>query len=330
MKYFVVSDIHSFYTELNTSLKKCGFDKRNPDHTLIVCGDVFDRGGETIEVYKFLKSIPKKRCILIKGNHEQLYFELLNKVYPQDYDFSNGTVRTFCQIAGYELNDEDISKSAPHDLALPERHFHFIAHHYESSTSLGDLWKKIQTAVKKSEITKWLQSTQWINYYELDKYIFVHSFIPLIWQEERGLTEQYCIYYGWTKFFTEHPNWRKASNKEWSNATWGCAYTFFDAGLFNQELEKNKVLVCGHYKCSAFNKHYLNRDVHDLYYGKNLIAIDATTALSRQVNVFIIDEDGKCYDQNGLLEYKKPIPIIETVTLDKEEYEKYAKDVTNS
>ena len=61
MKYFVVSDIHSFYVELKRALDKAGFNKRNKDHTLIVCGDVFDRGSETVELYKFLTSIQKKR-----------------------------------------------------------------------------------------------------------------------------------------------------------------------------------------------------------------------------------------------------------------------------
>ena len=81
-KYFVVSDIHSFCSELKYSLRQVGFNKRNKNHILIVCGDVFDRGDETIEVYKYLKSIPKKRCILIRGNHESLYKELF-----QDVDF---------------------------------------------------------------------------------------------------------------------------------------------------------------------------------------------------------------------------------------------------
>ena len=103
MKYFVISDIHSFYSELKKALDIAGFNKRNKDHTLIVCGDIFDRGPETVELYKFLTSIPKKRCILIKGNHELLYEKLLEKKLPESYDFSNHTVDTFCQIAGYDL-----------------------------------------------------------------------------------------------------------------------------------------------------------------------------------------------------------------------------------
>jgi len=323
MKYFITSDIHSFYSQLKLSLDKCNFDINNPEHTLIVIGDVFDRGTETLEVYNFLKSIPKERCILIRGNHEELYLKLLNKKYPESHDFSNGTVLTFCQIAGYEA-----------DTAYDLRTGAYISYgtYWDNEyidPECENIWRDIKKKVKESEVTKWLQSDQWVNYYELDKYIFVHSFIPLIFEGDRGMDESYCIYYGWTQYFKFKENWRNSNDLEWLDATWGCPYKFFDAGLFDPEKDQGKVLVCGHYRCSEFNQHYLNLETHDIYYGKNLIAIDATTALSQQVNVLVIDGD-KCYDQNGLLKYRKPCPIIETVTLDKDEYEKYVNDVTNS
>lgn len=320
-KYFVISDIHSYASIMKKSLNDNGYDKENPDHILIVCGDVFDRGAETAEVYNFLRSIPEDRCILIRGNHEQLYFDLLNKDFPQSYDFSNGTVRTFCHIAGSELNDIDIIDKAPFDLKYDPKHFHFVRHHYGDDVwTIEDLWNKIKKAVKNSEVTKWLKSDHWINYYELDKYIFVHSFIPLIWESERGLTEDYCVYYAWTQMFKERPDWRNATTEEWSVAAWGCPYKFVDAGLFNQELKNGKTLVCGHYRCSEFNEHYLNdfTDNSDIYFSKEVIAIDATTAWSGQVNVLVI-EDGVCYSNNKKLEIKKKkvpkLAKIETVTV---------------
>ena len=81
MKYFAVSDLHSFATELKASLRLAGYNKKNKDHVLIVCGDVFDRGDETLEIYKYLVDIPKKRRILIRGNHELLFLKLLKKVF---------------------------------------------------------------------------------------------------------------------------------------------------------------------------------------------------------------------------------------------------------
>ena len=147
MKYFIVSDIHSFYFELKKALDIAGFNKRNKDHTLIVCGDIFDHGPDTLEIYKFLTSIPKKRCILIKGNHELLYEELLEKRFPEGHDFSNHTVDTFCHIAGYSseiLTPEYWRKS---DDAPCER--------------IQQAWQEILAAVKQSPVTTWLQSDRW-------------------------------------------------------------------------------------------------------------------------------------------------------------------------
>ena len=319
-KYFIISDVHSFATIMKNSLKKNGYNKKNPDHILIVCGDIFDRGTETMKVYKFLKSIPKSRCILIRGNHESLYFDLLKKYYPDPHDFSNGTVQTFAQIAGYDLD-------AVYDLRLGDSQglSSMFGDKYEMDPKYLDLWRDIKKKVQESEVTKWLQSKQWVNYYELDKYIFVHSFIPLTYAGERALSEEYCLYYGWVQYFEFEENWRDASDDEWEKSSWGCPYKFFDAGLFDKEKENGKILVCGHYRCSEFNERYLNdfSDNHDIYFGENLIAIDATTAWSNKVNVLVI-EDGICYSNNTKLEIKKPkfdLPKIETVTVKPEEGE---------
>ena len=40
-KYFVTSDIHGFYDEFMASLDRAGFDIINPDHILVICGDIF-------------------------------------------------------------------------------------------------------------------------------------------------------------------------------------------------------------------------------------------------------------------------------------------------
>ena len=150
MKYFVVSDIHSFAKELKQALRSAGFDKRNKNHTLIVCGDVFDRGSETMKVYKFLSSIPKKRCILIRGNHELLFNELVNKNYPESHDFHNHTVDSMCEIACRNIGDLHCGDAS---------------------------WKEITDYVKSSAVYKWLNSKQWVNYYELGPYIFMDHII---------------------------------------------------------------------------------------------------------------------------------------------------------
>ena len=86
MKYFVVSDIHSCFSELKKSLDRVKFDRNNPEHMLIVCGDIFDRGEEAVETFNFLYSLNKKNCILIRGNHEELYLNLLEKDFPENHE----------------------------------------------------------------------------------------------------------------------------------------------------------------------------------------------------------------------------------------------------
>ena len=40
MKYYVVSDVHGFYTPLVSALKEKGFFDDKEPHKLIVCGDL--------------------------------------------------------------------------------------------------------------------------------------------------------------------------------------------------------------------------------------------------------------------------------------------------
>ena len=200
MRYFCVSDIHSDYTGLKTALKNAGFNKRNKEHTLIVCGDCFDRFSETVKLYKFLTSIPKKRCILIKGNHELLYEELLEKSFPESHDFSNHTVDTFCQIAGYDL-----------EILTPKywRKFDDVPHE-----RIQQAWQEILTEVKQSPITAWLQSDRWKYWHEVGNYIFVHSFIPL-----KNL-DHMPAYYIYNRKFEYFKDWREtANNFELEDAT---------------------------------------------------------------------------------------------------------------
>lgn len=306
MKYFVVSDIHSFYKELKTALKQAGFNKKDKNHTLIVCGDVFDRGPDTIAVYKFLRSIPKKRCILIRGNHELLYKDLLKKSAPDDYDYSNHTTDTFCQIAGYspEVMTADYWRrlgEIPYD-------------------RLRQTWKEIVAEVKSSPITTWLNSKQWKNYFELDRYVFVHSFIPL-----KNID---CMpaWYVYNRRFEYFKDWRSAATEsDWEDATWGCPYQQYIDGYFKDEATNGKVLVCGHWHVSDFRQHINNKwsDDTSVYKFENIIGLDCGVFVTKTKeyfhpqNVLVLDSDdfSVCKDQYGIeLEDETSIPRIETVT----------------
>lgn len=97
-KFFVISDVHSFYTPMKEAIDNAGFDPNNENHWLITCGDNFDRGDESVEVLHYLRQLPRK--ILIKGNHEELLEECYARGYPELHDYGNGTVKTIKQL-GY-------------------------------------------------------------------------------------------------------------------------------------------------------------------------------------------------------------------------------------
>lgn len=97
MRYFITSDIHGHYTELKKELDKQGFNEQLD--TLIICGDLLDRGKENVKCIQFVNSLPNK--VLIKGNHEYNLEKCLRE-YRFDYaDKHNGTVDTILEIARY-------------------------------------------------------------------------------------------------------------------------------------------------------------------------------------------------------------------------------------
>ena len=60
MKYYVVADIHGFYTALIEVLTEKGFFEDKEPHKLIVCGDLFDRGLETAKLQEFIVDLMDK------------------------------------------------------------------------------------------------------------------------------------------------------------------------------------------------------------------------------------------------------------------------------
>jgi len=142
MKFFCVSDIHSYYSALKKALDEAGFDRNNPEHWLISCGDAFDRGHESEEVLHFLMSLERK--ILVKGNHDLLLDDLCMREFPYSHDFSNGTTRTVNDIGG-------------------------AGEGYPFDDCCRNTWNR--TAAYRASL---------VNYFETENYIFVHSWIPTI------------------------------------------------------------------------------------------------------------------------------------------------------
>ena len=204
-KFFVISDIHGFYSIMKKALDEAGFDPNNKDHYLISLGDAFDRGNECNEVLDFLLSLNRK--ILIRGNHEDLLEYLCERKYWKTHDIVNGTMNTISQFSNF-LSD--------------------------------NIEEVYNTALQK--VTPYLK--QLINYYETEKYVFVHGWIPII---------KHFTYFG-DERYEYLKNWRNAEDKDWEAARWFSGIQGFEEKL----LEPNKTIICGHWHVSEAHSKFHN------------------------------------------------------------------------
>ena len=139
-KIFCVSDIHGHYTLLKRTLDEVGFIENDERHLLIVCGDLFDRGYESREVFEYLNSVQNK--ILIKGNHEDMLLHILSKGSIDYNDVHNGADKTLLSFFGQNAENFHSDENAGFRKMLVD----FIDSMYD--------------------------------YYETEHYIFTHGWLP--------------------------------------------------------------------------------------------------------------------------------------------------------
>ena len=143
MKYFVSSDIHGFFNEWQSALNEKGFDLNNPEHKIILCGDLFDRGSQPKEIIDFVLK-HKNKIILIRGNHEDLMEQMIERNSSNYGDLCNGTAQTIVDLyPEWQISEFNLKKIA-----------------------------------KETRIQEVLDRC--IDYYETKHYIFVHGWIPII------------------------------------------------------------------------------------------------------------------------------------------------------
>lgn len=138
LKFFVFSDCHGFADELKKALNEAGFDPNNENHWIVSCGDHMDRGPDPQGVIDYLMSL--ERAIIIKGNHESLLMDCIERGFFYEYDAQNGTAKTIMDLA-------------PHAKTFGE--------------ACAVAYEKVKPFVNKM-----------VDYLELKNYIFVHSWIP--------------------------------------------------------------------------------------------------------------------------------------------------------
>ena len=268
LKYFCVSDIHSYYDALIAALTSKGFDIYNDEHILIICGDAFDRGDDTIEVFKFIKYLnSRNRLIYIKGNHEDLLFDCIEELSKygeiSNHHYSNKTVKTLSHFI-----DED-------DFWL-----------YSTYIPTNVINKIIDGT---EEVRDFIQQNC-VDYFQLGNKIFVHSWIPKedIWNQK---TED-------TLNLTENtPNY----NQSWKEARWGNPFESYKYGW----QPENSCIVFGHWHTSWYWSHVKmdrkewpqkNRvdwlKSFDPVIEDKIIGLDGCVAYSGRINCIVFDENG--------------------------------------
>lgn len=266
-KCFVITDIHSYYKLMMKALKKAGFDENNTDHIIISGGDLLDRGPDARKCLQFINKMHSQgRAILIRGNHEVLLEELLSGRNCGSHDWHNGTIDTIKQLytgegkAGYK-----------------------VRYHLRETIKYVSL--------NSTELNTYLNSLQW--YYETKNYVFVHGWLPLKIDPDDKYSKIVDI------------DLKNAPDRVWKRSVWDNGMNCWRYGW----RYPSKTVVCGHYHTSWGHSvlHDVGvefpEDVYTTFEGDKcdhimhtepfvddgIIALDACTALSKKVNVWVID-----------------------------------------
>ena len=145
---------------------------------------------------------------------------------------------------------------------------------------------------KIKEILDWIYSDEWVNYYETNDYIFVHSWIPV--EEHIDFNKSLaCGMIIKTGVDTYREDWRNATQTEWEDAMWPCPWKRAKEGLN----KTGKTIVCGHWHTSDFYNNLTKQEKKDINHNPifkskryKLIGLDTCTVVTHKVNVFIFEE----------------------------------------
>ena len=255
IKYFCSSDIHSFYTEWMLALKSKGFDANNPEHKIIVCGDLLDRGDESAECINFMKKlVSEDRAVYIRGNHEDLLMNCcknLGKVHIGSHHISNGTIKTISHILG--ISEYDV---------------------------LCGIWDSKDYVEKVQPVLDFITDNS-VDYYEIGDKVFVHGWIPTSITSEEDLTM--CVSKDWREGDWNSARWENGMEMynfgiTIPDKTIVCGHWHTSYG--HKVLTKKCKTEFGPDAC--FDELILN----------GIISLDACTAYTHKVNVIVIDEEG--------------------------------------
>lgn len=250
-KFFVASDIHSYFSLYKKALDAAGYDAENPNHWLIVCGDYFDRGPEPLATLDFFEHSP--RSILIKGNHEDLFEDLCNRGYWCEHDVHNGTIPTV--LAFGQKNPKNIEQ-------------------FESAVVPAQ--EKVKPLFNKL-----------IPYFETENYIFVHGWIPCKADNLPPWYAKHRTYIYDAEWRDSHESsWKEArwinGMDAWSQGAKECGKTIV-CGHWHTSW--------GHAYLHNYRSEFGKDAIFTPFKDDGILAIDACTAYSERVNIVVIEDE---------------------------------------
>ena len=122
VKFFVFSDVHGEDQALMEGLRDAGFEPGNPQHIPVCNGDMFDRGDGSRRLFEFMM---KNNGIWVKGNHEEMLEEALEKGLDGEFVFfnmlHNGLDKTIASLAGCRLEGVVSTTEMEHAIELARK-----------------------------------------------------------------------------------------------------------------------------------------------------------------------------------------------------------------
>lgn len=280
MKLYVVSDVHGHFKEFKDCVCKAGYNSSDRDSLLVVLGDNFDRGEESLEMFNYLKQLTKAgKAIVLHGNHEDFIIDFLNgkdcwfnfvhNGFNKTLDSFLGQTRSWEMFCMYCSEEPDLAREMYGKVVEP-----LLGDYYSIPIEVRfDIFQEYARKYikrKHRSLLPWLNSLPY--YYETENYIFTHASID-------GMCDD------WHK-----PNCRKYNDwTPWQSLTWDNG-SFYVAPVYNT----NKTVVVGHFHTDGIREIYnlpKGEVENEILYTYKKIFIDTCTVLTKRVNVLILEDN---------------------------------------
>jgi len=258
MKYFVCSDPHGFTSIMQKNLAEAGFVEGDPNQKLIICGDIFDRGEEPVEMYQYLRKLGDQ-FIFIRGNHEDLFFDALREYKECGYVYSyhhkhNRTNQTILALDQALLLDEVADWIQEKSINFYETKHYIFVHGWVPFDSIYNDEYNRDGVITKTTMTLEIPENWREDYY--------------FWRDAR-----------WNNGMQSWAKGIKIPGKTIVCGHWHCGWGNY---YYHDEVSP---------KCSISNDDYQKIYLSDHpFIDDGIIALDACTVINKKVNVVVLED----------------------------------------